>query len=121
MKKLVATLAIALAVLGPMAAPADAAIVYAKDGRSIEGALRVDPGGLAVTTDGKTVLVPYDQVAGVSLDGVPLFPPPRRLEESSLLNNEWLMWAVVAANVAAAVTAGIAVYRTTTGNPSPAL
>ena len=98
------------------AAPADAALVYTRDGRTFDGKLRVEPTGLVLTPEsGKALLIPYEQVVGISMDGQPLFPPPRRAEESKLLNSEPLLWALVAANVAAVLTVLVTLVR-----PAPA-
>ena len=103
------------------AAPADAAIVYTKDGKQLDGEIRVEGPGITIrSADGKLQNIAYDQVLGVSFDGQPLFPPPRRLEESKYLNNDLLVWSVVGANFAAMCLAGMAIWRATNGVPNPA-
>ncbi|MEB3330349.1 MAG: hypothetical protein VKQ33_14080 [Candidatus Sericytochromatia bacterium] len=103
---------VALAMVMGAGAPADAALVYTIDGRTFEGTLRVEPTGLVLAAEGgKSLIIPYAQVAGVSMDGQPLFPPPRRAEESLLLNSKPLVWALVAANAAAVLTVLVALVR----------
>lgn len=102
------------------AAPADAAIVYKKDGTQLEGDIRIEGPGITVRlADGKLTNVAFDQVQGVSFDGQPLIPPPRRVEESKYLNNDLLVWSVVGANFAAMCLAGLAIWRATNGVPNP--
>lgn len=96
------------------APPAEAAIVYTRDGKVTHGALHVAGRGLVVTVEGRTVTIPYDQVLGISMDGQALFPAPQRAEESKVLNNDWVLWTLVLANVATVVAAGFTVYRLAT-------
>ena len=104
------------------AAPADASLVYTRDGRVLDGDIRVEGPGLAVRTkDGKVQVVAYEQVLGISLDGMQLFPAPRRLEESKYLNNDLLVWSVVGANLAAMALAAMAIWKTTNGTPAAAV
>jgi hypothetical protein len=104
-----------------LAAPAEAALVYTRDGRTLEGDIRVEGAGLALRgADGKVQTLPYDQILGISLDDQPLFPPPRRAEESKYLNNDLLVWTAVGANLAAMCLAGLAIWRATNGVAAPA-
>lgn len=103
-----------------LAAPAEAALVYTKDGRTVDGDLRVEHAALVVVAaDGKAQTVPYDQVLGVSLDGQPLFAPPARPASGEGWKGSLLAWTLVLANVAAVALAGVAVYRAT-ATPAPA-
>jgi hypothetical protein len=104
--------ALALTLVTALAAPVDAALVYTRDGRTFDGKLRVEPTGLVLATEGgKSLLIPYEQVVGISMDGQPLFPPPQRAEESRLLNSDPLLWALVAANTAAVITVLVGLVR----------
>lgn len=98
-------------------APAEAALVYTRDGRVFDGKLKVDPTGLVLAmAENRSLLIPYDQIVGISLDGQPIYPPPKRAEESRLLNSEPLVWALVAANAAAVLTVLVNLMR----SPAPA-
>lgn len=114
-------LLMAALLVAAFAAPAKAAIVYTKDGKVLNGEIRVDGPGITIrSSDGKLQNVLYDQVLGVSFDGQPLFPAPRRAEESKYLNNDLLVWSVVGANLAAMCLAGMAIWRATNGVANPA-
>lgn len=96
--------------------PADAALVYTRDGRVFDGTLKVEPKGLVlVTAEKRALMIPYDQVVGISLDGQPIFPAPRRAEDSKLFNHEGVVWTLVATQVIAAVSAIVLLLR-----PAPA-
>lgn len=108
---------LSLLLVAALATPAEAAIVYTKDGRAIDGNLRVENAALVVVAaDGKAQTVPYDQVLGVSMDGQPLFAPPARPASGEGWKGDLLAWTLVLANVAAIGLAGVAVYRAT--NPA---
>ena len=105
-------IALSLLVVMALAAPADAALVYTKDGRTLDGNLRVEAAALVVAgADGATQTVPYDQVLGVSLDGQPLFAPPARPTSGQGFKSDLLAWTLVLANLAAVGLAGVAIYR----------
>jgi hypothetical protein len=102
-----------------LAAPAEAALVYTKDGRTLDGALRVDAAALVVTgSDGKAQTVPYEQVLGIAFDGQPLFAPPARPAGGQGLKSDLLTWSVVVANLAALAVTGALLYRSVTATPS---
>ncbi len=113
---------LALLLAAALAAPAEAALVYTKDGHTYDGNLRVEAASLVVVgADGRTQAVPYDQVLGVSLDGQPLFAPPARPRSGEGFKADLLAWTLVLANLAAVGLAGVAIYRSTTApTASPA-
>lgn len=91
---------LSLALVASLAVPAEAAIVYTKDGRTLSGAITVEETQLVVTpAEGEPETIPYSQVQGVSLDDEPLYPAPRPMSP------EWGVWAGVATNVVAIATA----------------
>ncbi|MEB3284310.1 MAG: hypothetical protein VKN33_03375 [Candidatus Sericytochromatia bacterium] len=95
-----------------LGSPSEAALVYTRDGRVFDGALKVEPSGLVlVMAESRSLMIPYEQIAGISFDGQPLFPAPRRAEESKLLNHDGLIWALVAAQVLATVTAFVTLLK----------
>lgn len=101
-----------LLIVAALAAPAEAAVVYTKDGRTHDGNLRVEAASLVVVgADGRSQAVPYDQVLGVSLDGQPLFAPPARPASGQGFKADLLAWTLVLANLAAVGLAGVAIYR----------
>jgi hypothetical protein len=80
--------------------PAEAHIVYLKDGRRLEGTMQVLDSQLTVTrTDGTAETVGYDQVQGVSLDNQELYP-----KAAASRTPEWATWAVVGSNLVAIAT-----------------
>ena len=91
---------LSLALVASLAVPAEAAIVYTKDGRTLSGTITVEETQLVVTpAEGEPEQIPYSQVQGVSLDDEPLYPAPRPMSP------EWGVWAGVATNVVAIATA----------------
>ena len=105
-------LLLAPVLVAALAAPAEAAVVYTKDGRTYDGALRVEAAALVVAApDGKAQSIPYDQVLGVSLDGQPLFAPPARPASGEAFKADLVTWSVVLANLAAVGLAGVVLYR----------
>lgn len=104
---------LSLALVASLALPAEAAIVYTKDGRTLTGVVVIEETRLVVTPEGgEPEHVPYGQVQGVSLDDEPLYPAPRAMAP------EWGVWAGVAANVAAIATA-VFVASWALGQPRP--
>lgn len=104
---LIAALLVALLPL-----PAEAHQVVLKDGRTFDGAIRIEGEGVTITTaDGKVESIPYAAVHGIALDGQPVYSTARNVEGSKLLNNDWLLWTAVGANVATMVVAGVMMYR----------
>ena len=102
-------------VLALAAAPAEAAQVLLKDGRLVSGALKVDAVGLTVTgADGKPQTLAFSQVQAIALDDQPLAPMAQPAE-SKLLDNDWLVWTAVGANVATMVVGAVMIYRVATG------
>jgi hypothetical protein len=102
-------------------APADAALVYTRDGRVFDGTLKVESKGLVlVTPEKRSLLIPYEQIIGISLDGQPLFPAPRRAEESKFLNHDGVIWALVASQVVTALVALVMLVRPVPAAPGPA-
>ncbi|MDB5096566.1 MAG: hypothetical protein JWM80_987 [Cyanobacteria bacterium RYN_339] len=98
-----------------LAAPAQAAQVVLKDGRVLTGAVKVEGAGLVLTgPDGKTQLVAFGLVQGISLDDQPVAPEPRPAAASKLFDNDWLVWTAIGANVATMVVGGIMLYRAAT-------
>lgn len=111
-----------LLVLTLAAAPAEAAQVVLKDGRVVSGALEVDGAGLTVTgagltvtgADGKPQTLAFSQVQAVSLDDQPIAPVAKPAE-SKLLNNDWLVWTAVGANVVTMAVGLVMIYRAASG------
>lgn len=103
---------LSIMLVAALAAPAEAALVYTKEGRTYDGNLRVEAASLVVVgADGRSQTVPYDQVLGVSLDGQPLFAPPARPASGEGFKADLLAWTLVLANLAAVGLAGVAIYR----------
>lgn len=104
-----------LLVLTLAAAPAEAAQVVLKDGRVVSGALEVDGAGLTVTgADGKPQTLAFSQVQAISLDDQPIAPVAKPAE-SKLLNNDWLVWTAVGANVVTMAVGLVMIYRAASG------
>jgi hypothetical protein len=102
----------ALVGLALLAAPAEAAQVVLKDGRVLTGTLKVVGPGLIVTgADGKPQTIAFAAVQGISLDDQPVAPAARPAASSKLLDNDWLVWTAVGANVVAIVVGVVMVYR----------
>jgi hypothetical protein len=108
------TLLAAVLALVLTAAPAQAAQVVLKDGRVVTGAIKVEGAGLVVTgADGKLQTVPFATVQAISLDDQPV-ATARPAEASKLLDNDWLVWTAVGANVATMVVGAVMLYRAAT-------
>lgn len=92
-------LLMATALVAGLAQPAEAHIVYLKDGRRLEGTMQVLDSQMTVTrVDGTSETVPYEQVQGVSLDNQELYP------KAAARANDWATWAVVGSNLVAIAT-----------------
>ena len=79
--------------------PAEAHIVYFKDGTAIRGAVTVKDGSLIVKGGGVDLSFTLDSVRSVSFSDEPIAYEQHRLEDSRLFNNDLLLWSVVGVNV----------------------
>lgn len=90
---------LAAALVAAVSLPAQAEVVYLKDGRRLEGAIAIEDTRMTVSqADGTKATVPYDEVQGVSLDGEELYP-------QRAATPAWVTWTVAGANLVAVATA----------------
>lgn len=87
------------------ALPADAHIVYFKDGTVARGQVTIQGSTLLLTGGGAELSFPLSTVRAVSFTEEPIAYEQQRVEDSKLLNNEVLIWSWVAANVVGAFAA----------------
>lgn len=105
-------LVMAAVVVAAMSLPAEAQVVYLKDGRRIEGTLAIEDARMTIAKpDGTQETVRYEEVQGVSLDGVDLYPSPKAALPP------WVTWTVAGANLVAVATAIYLVMRPTPTKP----
>lgn len=97
MRLLVSTLAVFLA----LALPAEAHVVYFKDGTSIQGTVTIKDANLTVKGGGTELTFPLDSVRAVSFTDEPIGYEQHRVEDSKLLNNDAVLWTAVGVNVVA--------------------
>lgn len=108
MKKLLAGLVACLLTL-PAALPADAHIVYFKDGTTVRGAVTIKDGSVVVKGGAVELSFPLDSVRSVSFSDEPIVYEQRRVEDSAMFNNDVLLWTAVGVNVLAIATAIVAI------------
>lgn len=91
--------------------PADAHIVYFKDGTVARGTVTIRENTLLVTGGGNELSFPLSTVRAVSFNDEPIAYEQQRLEESKALNHEPLIWSWVAANVVGVIATVIGLMR----------
>lgn len=93
------------------ALPADAAIVYFKDGTVVRGAVAVKDASITVSGNGAEMSFPLASVRSISFTDEPIGYEQARAEDSKYLNNDALIWTAVAANLVAIAAAAAALLR----------
>ncbi|MEB3284309.1 MAG: hypothetical protein VKN33_03370 [Candidatus Sericytochromatia bacterium] len=110
LRTITATLLV-LALLGANPAPAEAHIVYFKDGTIARGNVVVKENTLLISGGGAELSFPLETVRAVSFNDEPIGYEQQRLEESKFLNNDALIWSWFAANVLGTVVAFLGIVR----------
>ncbi|MDB5096565.1 MAG: hypothetical protein JWM80_986 [Cyanobacteria bacterium RYN_339] len=103
--------AITLAMLLAFALPAEAHVVYFKDGTSIRGTVTVTAANLSVKGGGTELTFPLDSVRAVSFSDEPIAYEQRRLEDSKFLNNDVVLWTAIGVNVVAMAALLVTVFK----------
>jgi hypothetical protein len=93
--------AFTIALFLAFALPAEAHVVYFKDGTSIRGTVSVKDANLTVRGGGTELTFPLDSVRAVSFSDEPIAYEQRRVEDSKLLNNDLVLWTAIGVNVVA--------------------
>lgn len=106
MKPILTTI-LALALLLPVALPAEAHTVYFKDGTAVRGTVVVKE--TIVTVKGKETELsfPLDTVRAISFTDEPIVYQ----QQSATGGNDWLVWTAVGTSVLAVLTAVFAASR----------
>ena len=110
MKRFVALFA-ALALGLPLALPAEAHIVYFKDGTAVRGTVKVQGATLTVSGADAELSFPLESVRSVSFTDEPIAYEQQRVEESRYFNSPWLIWSAVGVNVLAIATGLVVLSR----------
>jgi hypothetical protein len=98
-------------VVACVALPADAAIVYFKDGTVARGAIVVKDASITVKGPGTEMSFPLASVRSISFTDEPIAYEQARAEDSKYLNNDALVWTAVAANLVAIAAAAATLLR----------
>jgi hypothetical protein len=103
--------ALTLAVLVAFALPAEAHVVYFKDGTSIRGTVTVKDANLTVKGGGTELTFPLDSVRAVSFTDEPIGYEQHRVEDSKFLNNDAVLWTAIGVNVVAMAALLITAFK----------
>ena len=91
--------------------PADAHIVYFKDGTVVRGLATVKDANVVVKGPDSEMSFPLATVRAISFTDEPIAYEQQRVEDTKFFNNEALVWSMVAANLAAIVVAAVTLRR----------
>ncbi|MEB3223180.1 MAG: hypothetical protein VKS61_13980 [Candidatus Sericytochromatia bacterium] len=105
------TTLLTLALLGAPALPAEAHIVYFKDGTVVRGTVALRESAVVISGAGAELSFPLSTVRAISFTDEPIAYEQQRVEESRVLNHDAVVWSLVAANVAAVVAALVGAMR----------
>jgi hypothetical protein len=105
------TTLLTLALLTGPVSPAEAHIVYFKDGTVVRGAVTIRENAVVISGAGAELSFPLDTVRAISFSDEPIAYEQQRVEESRILNHDAVLWSIIAANVAAVVAALTGVVR----------
>lgn len=100
-----------LAFVATAALPADAAIVYFKDGTVCRGAIVMKEASITVKGAGAEMTFPLASVRSISFTDEPIGYEQARAEDSKYFNNDALIWTAVAANLVAIAAAAATLMR----------
>ena len=94
-----------------IALPAEAHVVYFKDGTSMRGTVTVHESTIDISGGGVDLAFPLDTVRAVSFSDEPIVYEQRRVEDSKLFNSDVLLWSAVGVNLLAIAAAAFALSR----------
>lgn len=116
MRPVIATL-LTGALLLPFAAPAEAHIVYFKDGTSVRGAVTVKDTSITIKGSDAELSFPLESVRSVSFTDEPIAYEQRRVEESRFFNSDVLIWSAIGVNLLTIAAAIVSLSRPAAGQP----
>lgn len=96
---------LALALSCSLTAPAEAHIVYFKDGTVVRGQVTLKDASVTVKGADAELSFPLASVRSISFTDEPIAYEQQRLEESKVLGSDVVLWTLVAANLATVVVA----------------
>lgn len=91
--------------------PAEAHIVYFKDGTVVRGTVTIKDASLTVKGGGAELSFPLEAVRAISFSDEPIGYEQRPREEARPAGPDWPLWTVVGVNSLVAVVALVALFK----------